>query len=481
MKHAIFAKGPRAPGRRRAVLAALAVTVIWTATLLVAGCTSDPTSLVGAGLIDNQIDSTLVSVNIAAIEMFAGIRVDNPDVGLSAQQALYLGTETNTRASFLVNFDFSDIFTDEFPPELFASDSIQSIRLNLTKLLPYKATRDSIHITDEGDTLTILVPTGQPLELIYFVQELQEPFDPLLFEDYPTTLPAYLPPSIIEEVSAVGGLEPSFNLFTSDFLRWVQAGTKIGLLVRLSDQSDPGLVGYASGELKTFSEVSDLAVGTVVGPEIIVNFRDRSLNLQIPPAEDVTVFEEVEPAPATGAEAAEGFLLRTGLRSYPALRFNLSALPANALVNHAVLVMTNDVSTSYGPEFSVLVSEIVAGVMDDPAHLMEVATVLDSAQVYPLTYRANLRAQEDGEIEFDITTGIRRAVNRVNEADRGFLLSGVESKSVFSVGNFPPDVTTPDFYYRQLNFRGLNDPDPERRPHLKVWYSVVDELSGGGR
>ncbi len=481
MKDAKIANWTRTLGRRRAVLLALGVALIWTGALLVSGCTSDPSSLVGAGLIDNRIDSTLVNVDIAAVEMFAGIRVDNPDIALSAQQALYLGTEADTRASFLVNFDFSDIFTDEFPAELFAVDSIQSIKLNLTKLLPYKAARDSIYITDDGDTLTILVPTGQPLELIYFVQELQEPFDPLLFEDYPATVPAFLPPSIIEEVTAVTGLEPSFNLFDGDVLRWVRAGAKIGLLVRLSDQSDPGLVGFASGELTTFSEVPDLAVGTVVGPEIIINFRDRSLNLQIPPAEDVTVFEEVEAAAETAVEAADGFLLRTGLRSYPALRFDLSALPANALINRAVLAVTNDVSKSYGPAFSVLVSEVVAGVMDDPAHLMEVATVLDSAQVYPLTYRGNLRPDTDSEIEFDITTGIRRAVNRVNAEERGFLLSGVESKSVFNLGNIPPDVTNPDFYYRQLNFLGLNDPDPQHRPHLRVWYSVVDELSGGGR
>jgi len=102
LKDAKIANWTRTSGRRRAVLLALGVALIWTAALLVSGCTSDPASLVGAGLIDNRIDSTLVEVDIAAIEMFAGIRVDNPDIGLSAQQALYLGTEVDTRASFLV-------------------------------------------------------------------------------------------------------------------------------------------------------------------------------------------------------------------------------------------------------------------------------------------------------------------------------------------------------------------------------------------
>lgn len=481
MKDSKIAKERSLSGRRPLAGVALAVAGLWTAGLLIGGCTSDPTNLVGAGLIDNRIDSTLVSVEVTTIEAFSGIRVDNATIPLTEQETLYLGTETDTRAAFLVNFDFGAIDSEQFPPELFVPDSIATVKLSLVKLLPYKATTTTTDINDDGDTITTIVPTGQPLELIYQVNELLEPFDPLQYEDYPASLPAFDPLSAIAETTPVAGTEPSFNLILDDFLRWVQAGTKVGFLVRLSGQSDPGLVGFASGELTTFSEIPDLAVGSVVGPQIKVNFEDRELNLQIPPADDTSVFSEVDPVATTLVAADDGFTLRTGLRSYPALRFDLGALPPNALINRAVLSVTNDTSTSYGPEFSVLVSEIVADVMDEADLQMPVTTVLDSAKVYPLTYRSNLRAEVDFEIEFDITTGIRRAVNRVNETERGLLLSGVEDKSIFPFGNLPPDLTEPDFYYRQLNFLGLADADPAHRPRLKIWYSVVDELSGGGK
>jgi len=51
---------------------------LFTVALLVAnGCGSDPANTVGGGLIDNQIDQTLVSLEISALEAFSGIRVNN--------------------------------------------------------------------------------------------------------------------------------------------------------------------------------------------------------------------------------------------------------------------------------------------------------------------------------------------------------------------------------------------------------------------
>ncbi len=483
MKESKIARLNRPHGRRNLLLLALAVTLFWSAALLVGGCTSDPANLVGAALIDSRIDTTLALVEITAVEAFSGIKVSDANEKITESQTLYLGTEKNTKASFIVNFDFTDIFTDEYPEEIFTEENIKTVKLSLTKLVPYKAIYDSILIDpDTGDTTTVHVSTGQPLDLIYFVHELDEAFDPLDFENFPASVPPFNSAIINQDFQIPNTSSEVFlNLYVSDFLRWVNGRTKIGLLFRLGDQSDPGLVGYASNELTTFSEVPLLAVGTIVAPDLIVDFADQDINLQVPPAEDTTVFEEVDTVPQTAPAAADTFVLRTGLRSYPAIRFDLANLPTNALINRAVLSVTNDTSSSYGPEFSVMISEIVGDVMDDPSYSLDVSTVLDSTRVYPLSFRSNLRAKEDFVIEFDITTGIRRAVNRVNEEPRGFLLSGVEDKFVFPFGNLPPDLTQPGFYYRQLNLLGLNDPDPQHRPHLKIWYSVINDLSGGGQ
>lgn len=471
------------PARRRRLLLPVVIVLAWSVILLAGGCTSDPANLVGAGQVDNQIDTTLALIEVSALESFAGLQVEDQSQRIPDLETLYMGTAKNTKASFIVNFDFSDIFSEEFPEELFTLENIKTVKINLTKFLPYKAAGDSIVVNpDTGDTTTVSVSTGQPLDLYYFVNELIEPFDPLDYESAPKDLPPFDPTIINLDFQLPNtAMEPSLKLTVSDFLRWVDEGTKIGLVFRLGDLSDPGLVGYASSELTTFSEVPPLAVGTIPGPDIVVDFASEEVNLQVAPSEDTTVFEEVDTVPGTAAAAADSFVLRTGLRAYPAIRFDLSALPTNALINKAVLSVVNDTSTSYGPEFSVMISEITASTMDTPPVPFDVATIADSTRVYPLSFRSNLRAKQDFVIEFDITTGIRRAVNRVNEEPRGFLLSGVEDKFIFPFGNLPPDLTGPSFYYRQLNLLGFDDPVPEHRPRLRIWYSVIDELSGGGQ
>ncbi len=495
MKDSMIANNNRPPAgtgtanRRRGVLVALTVAVVWAVGLLVGGCTSDPASLVGARLIDNQIDSTLLSIDIVATDAFSGIRVDDGETKLPEQQTLYMGGETNTKTSFLANFDFAGIDSDVYPDSIFTVDNIKTVKLNLTKLLPYGSTRDSTYTYEDPAnpdsliTITVKVPTGQPLELYYHVFELEGPFDPLAYENYPASVPPRFPPHInVDFFEPNIGTEVSLKLYAHDLLRWKQTGGEMGLMLRLGDLSDPGLVGFASRELTVTSEVPSVEAKTIVGPEIIVEFQIApELFLSMLATDDVTVFEEVAPAAQTKPEAATGFILRTGLRSYPAFRFDLSRLPPNALINKAVLSVTNDNSTSYGPEFSVQVSEITAEVMDDPAYLLDVSTLRDSTRIYPLDFRSNLRPNIDKVIEFDITTGIRRAVNLVNEEPRGFLLSGVEDRYIFPFTRRPPDLTKPDFYYRQMNFLGFEDPDPAHRPFLRVWYSVVDELSGGGQ
>ncbi|MDX2474891.1 MAG: hypothetical protein QNL91_14450 [Candidatus Krumholzibacteria bacterium] len=481
MKDSCIATRTSSPGRRPVVLAAAVVALIWAAVLAVGGCTNDPANPLGGGLIDNQIDSTLSFLEIAAIESFAGLRVDDSDELIQDLPTLYLGDEGGNETSFVVNFDFSDIFTEAHPAEDYTEENINTVKLSLTKYKIYSPVETIITI--DGTTLepdTTFVPTGYPTTLYFFVHELDSPFENSQVAEYPGTVPAFNTAAINNDFfEGKIGLEPRLDLDVPTFLRWVNGGVKVGLFVELGDLSDPGMVGFASKEWLFASELPVLGAGTLPGPNIIVDFGDSESTL-VSGDNDATIYEAVAEAPQTQPEAADGFVLRTGLRNYPTLRFDLSQLPTNAVINRAVLSVVNDTSRSFGPDFSVMISEIVASVMDDPSGRLDVSTIGDSTRVYPLDYRANLRPSTDYVIEFPITTGIRRAVNRVNEESRGFLLSGVEDPGIFPFGSRPPDVTEPSYYFRQMNFLGLNDPDPANRPKLKIWYSVVDELSGAG-
>jgi len=445
------------------------------AVMLGAGCTSDPASPVGAGFIESQIDSTLLSVELVAMEAFSGIRVVNPDVEIHRQQSLFLGTETDTRTSILVNYDFSDFLGTNFPEDIYNLENIKTVKFSLTKLTVY-----ALDIEDPEEKAADI---DTPQELKFWINETDEPFDPVDYESFPTVAPTPVGPFLTKFPNVpVTGSEPTMAMFPEDLMKWITAGTKMGIVIRLSDDTPEGLVGFASRDLTQYSQVPLLAVGTIVAPEIIVEFNDTTPISQIIPSEDTTVFEAVGTAPETLDEAADTFVLRTGLRSYPAFRFDLSRLPNNALINRAVLTVVNDTASSFGPVFSVAISEITAELMDNPYGTppsgdMNVALLGDDSRVYPLTFRSNLLTKIDYTIEFDITSGIRRAINLVNEEPRGFILSGIDDASVFPFLSRPPDVTTPDFYYRQMNFFGFQD--PENAPKLKVWYSVIDDLSGG--
>ncbi len=478
MKDSKTAKNAGFFGRRQIIPAVWMVVWVAVAGLLVAGCSSDPASSVGAGLIGAQIDSTFVSLEIVAMDAFSGLRVDNPDISIPEQQTLYLGYEGDTRTSFLVNFDFTDTSGTEFPDDLYTLENIRTVKFSLTKLLVYGP--EGIEEEEKGTA------AETPQDLKFWITEIAAPFDPEDYKGYPSVEPDPVGPYLTQEpgIAVPRGNEIILTMYADDLMRWIDAGEKVGFLVRLSDDTPEGLVGFASRDLTQVSQVPDLAVGTIVAPEILVDFNDTTFVNQIIPTEDTTVFSGVTPAPTTIDDAADSFVLRTGLRSYPAFRFDLSNIPENVLINRAVLTVVNDTLTSSGPAFSVRVSEITAAFVDDPYGTLSDTTMSvdmlgDGSQVYPLTFRSNLLTGVDTVIEFDITTGIRRAVNLVNDEPRGFVLSGVDDRSAFPIFSGPPDITSPDFYFRQMVFFGLQDPD--NAPRLKVWYSVVNDLSGGGQ
>ena len=174
LKDSCIAKRASSPGRRPVVLAAAVVALVWAAVLAVGGCTNDPANPLGGGLIDNQIDSTLSFLEIVAIDNFAGLRTDDADELLQDLPTLYLGSEEGLKASFVVNFDFSDIFTDEHPAEDYTFDNVNAVKLRFIKYTPYAAFDT---VTVDGDTVRTITPTGQPQDLYFFAHELDEPFD----------------------------------------------------------------------------------------------------------------------------------------------------------------------------------------------------------------------------------------------------------------------------------------------------------------
>jgi len=346
------------------------------------------------------------------------------------------------------------------------------------------------------DSMITIVPEpieGRPQVFHYFVHELDAPIVQADFENYPATLPDYDQlPSNSDYFESDQSDEPELSLFPEDLLgRWFPDG-RVGFLVQLGDQSDPGLTGYASLDLLStnYNELADLKVGSVPAPNLIIEFVDGLVDqnpndnvdqdfLLLAPSFDCTVWEEVPTLPEDAAGAADGFTLRTGLRSYPSLRFDTANLPVNARINRAILSVTNDPETSFGPAMSLQVVELDSAYAV-PGLGSDVSVLRDEDLVYALDVATSKEPKIDTTIELDVTLFVQREVNRTNAQTRSLLLTCREYKDVFPTFS-NPDPTYGDFYYRMWNFHGLADPDPDLRPFLKVWYTVDGEVTGGGR
>lgn len=431
------------------------------------GCTSDLPNRVGAGLVDDSLDETLVTLLADDVTAYGALPVNDPAVPVHRQQVLYLGSQGGTSSRILVNFDFSDIFTDDHADTLFDAEHIKSVKLSLTKLSHYGGLRREVD--DEGDTT--YVSSGQPLDLYYEVRELAAPFDSLLYAGYPGTVPP-TGTTIINQDATVPqqSTEPLLRLFEGDFLEWLDAGAVVGLSISLGDASDDGLVGYAARELQRYAELDDVSVGTIVAPNLVVEFEDNTIvNFLLPPVADTSTFHAVGAAPTS---AADGLLLRTGLRSYPALDFDFSALPRDVLVNRALLRLANDQSAAFGNTEAIVVAEI------DSARLAAAPAALTTAELaaatYVITGQTSLDPTEARQLAFDVTTLVQRLVNGVYEGPRGLVLAaGEDAYSTYDLA-----AVDPDFYFTEFRFFGTAAAD-SLRPRLEITYSRREERLGG--
>lgn len=432
-----------------------------------AGCTSDLPNRVGAGLVDDELDQSLIQLLADDVTAYGALTVDDPALPLHRQQVLYLGGRNGTRSSILVNYDFGDIGDDAHPASLFTAGNIKSVKLSLTKLSHYSGLR---RVIEDGDTT--FVSSGQPLDLYYEVRQLTAPFDSTLYAGYPGTVPPAGTTILNQDaVEPIQGSEPFLRLFEGDFLEWLDDGAVVGLMISLGAASDPGLVGFASRELQRYVELDDVAVGTVVAPNFVVEFEDNTIvNFLLAPVADTSTLHEVGAVPT---DPAAGFMLRTGLRSYPALDFDFSALPGDALVNRAVLRLTNDKDLAFGNVEAIVVAEIDSLKLASPPAALTLSEFTTAC--YVITGQTSLDPTAARHLAFDVTTLVQRLVNDVYVGPRAIVLAAAED----AFGTYDLTATDPDFYFTEFRFFGTAAAD-SLRPRLEITYSRRDERLGGG-
>lgn len=443
---------------RLAFISVLAILVI----LAVAGCTSDEPNVVGTALVTDRLDTVLVALGMEQITRYSALRVENPDIPVHRQEVLYIGEQAGTRSgSLIANYDFDIEFTADYPETLFTAENIKSVKFSLTKLKFYSATLDAN-------------AKGQPVDLYYHVQVMEAPFDSTAYENYPVQTPAGVGPFLNSDFDTPNNSsEPLLPFWdATDLLGWIEGKEKVGIIVTFGALSDSGLVGFASRELSHFNEVDDLAVGTIVAPNFVVEFQDNTiLNFLLGPYTDTCTFEQVPEPPA---DVDSGFLLRTGLRSYPALLFDFSGLPPHAFINRALLSVTNDTTISFGNLSAISVLEWDLARFGDPFRTMNLDELDDPNDYYSfhVTGQASLDPTYNETIQFDVTQAVLRIINQVYPGTRGLILTGGEN--FFPEGRFTS--ISPDFYYREFRFMGAAAADQTQRPQLKITYSIVSDL-----
>jgi hypothetical protein len=450
-----------------AALAAAAALAAW-----LAGCTSDTPNEVGAGLVDARMDSALIELPVRTVTAYGPLEMVDANVPVHRQQVLYLGEQNGVKSRFLVNFDLADIFTDDYPAELFTAANIKSVKLSLTKLSHYSGLKRVV--TDDGDTTW--VASGQPRRLFYVVQQATTPFDSTAYVGYPGAVPSVVPTPVNSDYETENeGLEPLLRLREDVFIGWLEARQTVGLMISEGAGSDPGLIGFAARELQRYNELDNVASGTVVAPNLVIEFEDQSIvNFLLPPVADTSTFHVVPPPPPDLAAAADTILLRTCLRSYPMLDFDFSRLPRGVLINRAILTVTNDSTTAFGNKESIVVAEIDSSVIAAAPYTMAPGEL--GLETYLITGRKSLDPTTTWQITFDVTTLVQRLVNGVNTAPRGLLLAAPED----AYTTYDLSVVDPDFYFDEFRFYGPGAP-ANLRPRIQVTYSRYDDRMGGAR
>ncbi len=443
--------------RRRMILVLAGVCVL-ALLLAVAGCTSDSPNGVGSSLDQTDFDVVLHPLAADQAAGFSALDIQDPAIPVNQQEVLYLGNQQGTSSSILVNFNFDDVFGEDFPDSIFTLENIKTVRLSLTKL--------SFYGTAQVDTAA--VPGKTEVSKIYYsFKALDAPFDTTAF---PGAIPAHQEVELTAGALPllIEGKEPFIPLDTVDFLDWLSTGGTRGFLISEAFGSDPGLVGFASRELNHYNQLDDVAVGTVVAPNLVVDFNDEEVNFLLPPVADTSTFDEIGPVPT---DPDQQIILRTGLRSYPVFRFDFSELPANAFINRAVLDLTNDITKSFGNLHSLVISELPVDMYREPADTLTLDEL--GGAVYVVTGQTSIDPALHEDLRFDVTQAVQRLANHVYEGERGLVMTaGEDFAPTYDQGSIDPE-----FYFSQFDFMGFGAPD-SLRPRLEITYSLSDDISG---
>lgn len=428
---------------------------------LLSGCTSDLPSEVGTGLVDSEIDMVLEPLVLEDINIYTAKNVSENDLPLFEQEVLYLGSQQGNSSSILLNYDFADVYTDSFPESAWTFDNIVSVKLRILMLEYYGHLRPG-----EGDS-----EPNKVLAKYYQVFELDNEFVP---SDFPGPVPAhgFTNLNINYDLDDAEYLE--IDLAEDFFLSWVDAGITQGLVVSEGPESVQGLVGYSSREMAhPASSLIDYDTGTLVAPVLMVKFAHNDSTFFIEPWADTSTFHEISQAPA---DVSDGLMMRTCLRSYPMLRFDFSSLPANAMINRAVLTVSNDTTSSFGNLQSLVVSEISTDYIGVPGDTMPLADL--EGAVYQISGMVNLDPILNEHLEFNVTTAVQRIVNEVYEGDRAFVMTAGED----FFPSYDIDSLDPDFFFTQFSFFGTSPDVPDSlRPKLKISYTQMDVIEGEGK
>lgn len=286
--------------------------------LAVGGCSEDYYGFLGE--CSGPVDTLAVYPELdfqQVIVISDTMATQDHDPGMAGMESLYLGSDGENSSDILVNFDFSNIFSEDYPESLFEESNIRSVKLTLNRLRPFLAENASSQPSWGG--------------FYYLVMALEEPFDPETYRWWPgsePTLEGTIFNTDFEKLNESD--EPFILLWKNYFLDWVQSGNTVGMAIRAGAGSEGGLVGFASRELAHYNEVGFPIVGEVLAPALVIQFNEYigSNNfLVIPPVNDSSTFDSVAAMPPDFAH------VQTGLQSYPVLTYDLSRLLDNYCIH----------------------------------------------------------------------------------------------------------------------------------------------------
>jgi hypothetical protein len=441
---------PTGFGRGAALLLAAGL-----ALALAGGCTGDAPGPLGGELPQEPgFDTLLVPLTIDSLETCRRFAVVDTVHPFPRHQVLYVGKQGGERSSILVRYDFSVFQGSEWDTVDFTIDNIRSVKLRLQGLKYY---------------VSLPLPNGEVGALLkrFVVNELVDPLDPSLYPGPEPAVGAQL--CSVEDGS---GQEIILPLPRADFLAWVVAGSHTGLRISEGDSagSQAGIVGYASKEMTLpASLLAPLDSGTVVGPNLLIEFREPAQIVRLSPIVDVSTFSAVDPLPDS---PADGLVVRSHLRSNPLLGFSLDGLPEGAVVNRAVLMVTLDSTRSYGPAEAIVCCETPASSFppDSVAYLLDdlPSRLRAAAGVVGIETNAKRR------VRFDLTSTVQRWANGVYGEPLLFALLPAENfLSAYNSNSWAPDV-----FWQRFRFYGTAAADTNDRPRLLIHYTPRPGTAG---